>query len=115
MKNKFYIFNLLLSGLVLFSILFQFVHSYEHLVKQMSEKHCIHKANKNESNITHKHSGFDHCYICQFAFSPFKLSETYLFQIKKLEFSSNYRFFYAKEISILYKGSLFALRAPPRF
>lgn len=115
MKKKFYIFNLLFSGAVLFAMLFQSVHSYEHLVEQLSTKKCLHEQNDNQTNITHQHKNFDNCFVCHFAFSPFKLSESYFFRIKKTTYTSNFLFICQKEISILFKGSLFALRAPPIF
>lgn len=113
MKNRFYIFSFLFSGLVLFSILFQSVHSYEHFAAKINEKQCVHRQNSNKVNIAHTHSSFDHCAICEFSFVPFCLSDSYIFQIKKNLFASKYSFFYKRKITILFKGSLFALRAPP--
>ncbi len=112
MKKKFAIINFLLGFVVLFSILFQSLHSYEHLAKQISEKHCYHKITAN-GQITHQHHNFDKCLICEVTFSHFTTTEFYAFKVKKTFTPSRYSLFYSKEISQFFKGSLFALRAPP--
>ena len=101
-----------MSIVILFAILFQSFHSYEHLVKQISEKHCYHKATTG-SQITHQHHNFEKCLICEVTFSPFTTTEFYSFQLKKTFTPSRYSLFYSKEITHFFKGSLFALRAPP--
>ena len=113
MKNKGNIFNFLFSGLVLFSILFQSIHSYEHLSEQMSKKICVHIHKENQSDLTHMHHGFENCFVCHFSFSPFKLSETTRIAISKCDLKFDYNFTITQPIFLFYKGSLFALRAPP--
>lgn len=115
MENKKNIFNFLFIGMVLFSILFQAFHSYEHLLEQISKEICFHENKENQTNFTHAHTNIENCLVCHFSFSPFKTAEGYFSKLYKTEFSTNYIFFYSKVISILYKGSLFALRAPPTF
>lgn len=114
MKNKGNIFNFLFSGLVLFSILFQSFHSFAHLFEQMSEEICVHEHDENQPDLTHAHHGFDNCFVCHFSFSPFKLSDTPLIEIKKCELFSNHHFVYSKQVFLFFKGSLFTLRAPPK-
>ena len=99
---------------VLFSILFQYVHSYEHLAKQLSEKKCSHK-NISSHEITHQHQNFDHCFVCDFTISTFIPSDISNFEFKKIIIPSGYSFFNSREITQFFKGSLFALRAPPSF
>ncbi|MEO8233864.1 MAG: hypothetical protein ABI549_00490 [Flavobacterium sp.] len=114
MKKKFIIINSLLAIVVLFSILFQSIHSYEHLVKQISEKHCHHKLTSG-SQITHQHHNLDHCFVCDFTLGAFVNSSISYFQFIKRPVSTGYSFIYSKEITNFFKGSLFALRAPPCF
>jgi phosphopantetheinyl transferase (holo-ACP synthase) len=40
---------------VLFSILFQSLHTYEHFAKQFAEKECHQKEYYGEPEITHQH------------------------------------------------------------
>lgn len=114
MKKKFVIVNTFLAATVLFSMLFQFVHSYEHRAKQLSEKECYHKYTSSQE-ITHQHHNFDHCFICDFSISSFVASDIHNFEFQKITFPSEYSFFKSKEITQFFKGSLFALRAPPIF
>lgn len=112
MKKKFVIVNSFLAVAVLFSMLFQFVHSYEHLAKQFSEKECHHKyASSHE--ITHQHHDAEHCFVCHFSVGSFVASEITSFEFQKITIPSGYSFFKSKEITQFFKGSLFALRAPP--
>ena len=112
MKKKFVIVNTFLAVAVLFSMLFQFVHSYEHLAKQLSEKECYHK-HTSKHEITHQHHDFEHCFVCHFTISSFVTSDIHHFEFQKTIFSSGYSFFKSSEIIQFFKGSLFGLRAPP--
>ena len=114
MKKKFVIINFLLAIVVLFSILFQSVHSYEHLIKQVSEKHC-HDKPTSDSQITHQHHNFDHCFVCDSILGGFIAPSISQFQITKNQIATGYSFLDSKEIVNFFKGSLFALRAPPCF
>jgi hypothetical protein len=114
MKKKFEIINALMSVVILFAILFQSVHSYEHLVKHLSEKKCLHKRVSSQE-ITHQHHNSNHCFVCEFGFSTFITSAVFCFKYQKQATSFGYTFLYSKQISNYFKGSLFALRAPPIF
>lgn len=100
---------------VLFAILFQSFDAMSHLEKKFSEKHCHHKYRHTQTEINHAHEGFDHCFACEFAFSsfispskiPFTLADHHVINISAT--------FYSKEITQFFRGSLFALRAPPSF
>jgi archaellum component FlaF (FlaF/FlaG flagellin family) len=76
MKKKFEIINALMSVVILFAILFQSVHSYEHLVKHLSEKKCLHKRVSSQE-ITHQHHNSNHCFVCEFGFSTFITSAVF--------------------------------------
>jgi hypothetical protein len=114
MKKKFVLLNSFLMLAVLFSMLFQYVHSYEHLAKQLSEKECAHKYNSSQE-ITHQHHNFDNCFVCSFTLSTFISSDISHFEFKKIIIPSGYSLFNSREITQFFKGSLFALRAPPSF
>jgi hypothetical protein len=114
MKKRLVILNSLLALAVLFSILFQSMHSYEHVAKQLSEKKCLHKYTSSKE-ITHQHHNFDNCFVCHFTLSNFISSDVSQFKFKKITIPSRYSLFNSKEITQFFKGSLFALRAPPIF
>ncbi len=99
---------------VLFSMLLQSVHSYEHLAKQLSEKKCYHKYNSSKE-ITHQHHNFDHCFVCNFTLSTFISSDISNFEFQKIIIPSGYSLLNSRKITQFFKGSLFALRAPPIF
>lgn len=97
---------------VLFAMLFQYVHSYEHLAKQLSEKKCFHKYISSQE-ITHQHHKFDNCFVCNFTLSSFISADISNFESKKTNIPSGFFIFKSREITQFFKGSLFALRAPP--
>lgn len=108
----------LISGLlivaVVFTLLFQSVHSYEHLSQQLSEKKC-HHSYRFRSEITHTHHNANHCFVCEFTPSQAVTATITFFEVKHFIAVPKYTFFYAKQVALYYKGSLFALRAPPVF
>ncbi|TDD93537.1 hypothetical protein E0F76_19015 [Flavobacterium cellulosilyticum] len=114
MKKKILILNSLLVFAVLFSMLFQSIHSYEHLIKQLSEKECHHKY-VSSKEITHQHNNFDHCFVCSFTLSSFVPSNSSHFDFKNFDFPSSHFNFKSRETTPFFEGSLFALRAPPSF
>ncbi|NDP27196.1 MAG: hypothetical protein GZ087_07195 [Flavobacterium sp.] len=114
MKKKFVLLNYFLMVAVLFSMLFQSVHSYEHLAKQLSEKKCHHESS-SKHQITHQHHKFDHCFVCDFTLSNFISSDISYFEFKKIIIPTGSSSFKSREITQFFKGSLFALRAPPIF
>jgi hypothetical protein len=103
-----------MSIVILFAIVFQSVHSYEHLTKELTEKKCIHKHNSSKE-ITHQHKSFDHCFVCDFCFSNFISSDYINYNYQKIVFISESPFSDSKQIINYFKGALFSLRAPPRF
>ncbi len=114
MKKKFLILNVIITVLVLFSILFQSAHSYEHLVKQFSEKKCEH-THKFKHEITHQHNNLDHCHACGFTFSTFTSTTTCVCSFQSQVVPSKKPFQFSKNTVTSFKGSLFLLRAPPIF
>ncbi len=112
MKKKFVIINALMSVVILFAILFQSLHSFEHLTKELTEKKCLHKHN-SDKQITHKHKDFDKCFVCEFAFSSYIPNK-----IQSFSFSNDFNFHkldscFLIESSHYYSGISYSLRGPP--
>jgi len=101
--------------MVLFAILFQSFDAMTHLEKQFSAKHCHHKYNHNHTEVSHAHEGFDHCFTCEFTFSNFITPSKTSFSFSKIQVATQYTSHYSREITQAFRGSLFALRAPPVF
>jgi hypothetical protein len=68
-RMKKLIISLSLAVTVLFSILFQSLHTYGHFVKAFFQTECHHKHNGTTAQITHKH--FDTCKVCHFTFGSY--------------------------------------------
>jgi len=115
MKRKLLLTNALMGLMILFAIVFQSFHSCEHLVKQFSEKKCQHVYHNHKTEIGHGHDGLEKCFVCEFAFTSYTSTPNNSFEFKKIEVSTPYTFCYFKEITQKFRGSLFALRAPPSF
>jgi len=115
MKRKLLLTNALMGLMILFAIVFQSFHSCEHLIKQFSEKKCHHVYHNQKTEVTHGHDGLEKCFVCEFAFTSYTSTPNNSFEFKKIEVSTSYTFCYSKEITQKYRGSLFALRAPPKF
>ncbi|MFV8360393.1 hypothetical protein [Flavobacterium sp. LS1P3] len=110
-KNKL-IVSLSLIVTVLFSMLFQSFHTYEHLEKQLSKKQCHHKYNVTGTEITHQHHKLDHCYVCEFAFGSYITPKDFSYQLYSNSAEIPY-FFTTAETVISFSGSLYSLRGPP--
>lgn len=115
MKKRFLIVNSIMGLVVLLAILIQSFDAMSHLEKQFSEKHCHHKYNHSQTEINHAHEGFDHCFTCEFTFSNFVSPSKLTFTSHKIQVAAKYTPYYSKEITQFFRGSLFALRAPPSF
>lgn len=105
--------NLVFAIAVLFSILFQSLHSFEHLEKEFSEKQCHHQYH-SPSEITHQHHNFDHCFVCEFTFASFIAPETYSYPSHSVLRTIPY-FFTATETPESFSGCSYSLRGPPTF
>lgn len=94
-------------------MLFQMVHSYEHAYKQVTEKHCSHETADGRHQITHTHAVEHNCSICHFEFGTFIPNSFHPLTFNAISFESSCLFSDSKQVSTFFKGSLFALRAPP--
>lgn len=114
MKKNFKILNLFMPLIVVFTILFPAIHSYEHIQSHNVAHKCIqhqHHTAKTEFKIQ-DHSN-EECAICHFKFSPVTTFEFVTFQFYKNSTIIHFTCFYSKSFSAFFKGSLFSLRAPP--
>lgn len=102
-----------MSVTVLFAMLFQTIHSYEHVYKQLHQKHCDHHSANGQKQITHSHTVESNCHVCHFAFSTFIPNTFQALSFHKVIIETSSVCYYIKGISTFFKGSLFALRAPP--
>ena len=112
MNKKSIVATIFLTIAVLFSILFQSIHSYEHLGELFSEEDC-HHTYTSKHEITHQHQDSDECFVCHFTISSFITSDCFEFEYVKMASPSGYTFFTSRKFTQFFKGSLFALRAPP--
>ena len=114
MKKRHIIINVFLSLAVLFSILFQSVHSYEHH-SELAENHCDHHYTKDKTEVSHGHHIIEKCMVCDFNFSSY--TNQYLCEISfhKIISTFNPPLFNFQKQSSFFKGSLFSLRGPPLF
>lgn len=115
MNKKYSVLSFLFGLTVLFAIILQSSHTFIHLEKELAQKQCFHKDAKNQSQFTHEHHNLDRCFVCEFTFGTAIKSEFTIFEIKKIIVPTTYSFFYFKEITKSFRGSIFALRAPPSF
>ncbi|TEB46005.1 hypothetical protein D0809_03145 [Flavobacterium circumlabens] len=113
MKKKQLILSVSLALTVLFSILFQSIHSYEHIVKQLSEKQCHHDYSDPSGEITHEHHNYDLCYVCHFSFGSYLVPEEFSFQFPASNKEIPY-FFALSEKIFPFSESAYLLRGPPK-
>jgi len=114
MKNKFASINVLLMIAVLFSMLFQSLDSFVHYKAQLSEKECHHKYNTTNTEITHQHHSFEHCFVCKFSLGSFLSPNKLNFQ-RELILAKIPYFFAKNQTTNRFSGSVYCLRGPPFF
>ncbi|MNS46456.1 hypothetical protein D3C72_789530 [compost metagenome] len=112
MKKKQLIIHLFFATALLFSIVFQSFHGYEHLEQKLSEKICYHKHDSNKAELTHQHKGFDHCLLCEFTFGIYVSPQDFSYQLYSAYKGIPY-FFKATETVLSFSGSLYSHRGPP--
>lgn len=112
MKRRQLILSISMALTMLFTILFQSIHSFEHIVKQLSEKQCHHDYNDPSGEITHQHHNYDLCYVCNFAFGSYTKTEFFSFQFHVFQREIPYFFPFSENISSV-SESAYLLRGPP--
>jgi len=113
MKQKFAIINFVLSIAVLFSVLFQSIHSYVHQSEINTEKLNTLENSKNKQELSHKHTVNLKCAACDFQFSCFTAAEFFFFKFIKTIVVNKLTAIVLPQPSPYFIGSLFSLRAPP--
>lgn len=113
MKKKFALINLLLMITVLLSMLFQSLHSYEHLTAHFSNEKCHQKHDFSKPQITHQHNYFDKCFVCDFTLSHFDDPGLQSFSFPKVVVISEQVTIYTSQSNTYFIGSLYNLRGPP--
>jgi hypothetical protein len=112
MNRKLQIANCVITFSIVFALLFQSIHSVEHLSQIVTEKKCVHSETAAKNNITHEHHGLEKCNLCDFTLS----SVFFVDSMKPLQFSkvfySNSFYFTFQNIDF-YSGSSKTLRGPP--
>ena len=95
---------------VLFAILFQSLHSYEHILDDDVEITHIDSSQKDLHTNDHQHGK---CFVCEFTFSHFIETEFTSFQFKPSFEAIGYSFFYT-ETPTVFSGESTSLRGPPQ-
>ena len=106
-------FGFAFATIILVAFVLQSFHSYEHLCKAFTEKQCHHIYTKNKTVIGHEHIELDHCFACEFTFSPNTTLQITSFQFYKLPISGQKSVAVKAQIHHLFRDGLFLLRAPP--
>ena len=94
-------------------MLLQSIHSYEHVVSQLTEKQCHKKHAEIGTQVKHKHPTLDHCFSCEFTFSSFTSIDSKPLVFTKYTDFFKTTFFYLDSLNPYYKGISYALRGPP--
>lgn len=111
MKKKFAIINLSLMIAVLFSILFQSIHSYEHFLSGNATaiSHSDDDGHAKIHTLDHDH---EKCFVCEFTLSSFIATEIFTFDLR-IPFKAVAYNYPATETAEFFAGSLFSHRGPP--
>ncbi|RZK00279.1 MAG: hypothetical protein EOO46_21180 [Flavobacterium sp.] len=110
MKKKYAIVNLVLMIAVLFAILFQSVHSYEHILEQKTS-YSQNDTLKTDVHVNDHHHG--KCFVCEFTFSSFIESNTVTIASKLVTQVEAYTIFYTETPSV-FSGNSTSQRGPPQ-
>jgi hypothetical protein len=94
---------------VLFAILFQTLHSYEHF---LGEAITIHKVDSKKLDLHQNDHNHEKCFVCEFTFSSFLASEKPSFTFISEFVNVPYHFPITVNPTV-FSGSIFQLRGPP--
>jgi hypothetical protein len=106
-------FSFSFALVILTAFVLQSIHSYEHLRKAFTEKQCHHVYQKNKTVIGHEHIELDHCFACEFTFSPNTTIHLTTFNFYQPAFIVQKSVAVQAQIPNLFRDGLFLLRAPP--
>lgn len=94
---------------VLFAILFQSMHSYEHF---LGEGIAVHQLDSHDQDLHQNDHNHEKCFVCEFTFNNFIGTEFTAFSFNNSFELIVYNFFYSEK-PFLYKSNLVSLRGPP--
>lgn len=94
---------------VLFAILFQSVHSYEHF---LGAEIALHQVDSQDQDLHQNGHNHQKCFVCEFTFNNFVATEFTSFSFSNSFEVIAYNFFYS-ENPFLFVGSPTSLRGPP--
>ena len=112
MMKKYALVNVGLMLSVLFTMLIQSLHSFEHLHQLFQEKECHHTYSQN-TEISHQHHPFDQCTVCEFTLGAFIPTSEFAYKTIEKTPTPPYFSLETQDHISCFKGSLFALRGPP--
>jgi exopolysaccharide biosynthesis protein len=115
MNKKLLLSNFIVVFAMAFALLFQSIHSVEHLHQIVTEKACVHSETNSKTNFTHEHHGLDKCSLCDFTFSQFTSFKKEVFDFCTYNHTSQKNVSLYETIKPNFEGSLFSHRGPPFF
>ncbi len=95
---------------VLFALLFQSLHSYEHFIDDKIAVHQLDTQNQDVHVIDHNHQN---CFVCEFTFNHFVSPTSTTFTFETSFKAISYNFFF-NETPSFFSGSISFLRGPPQ-
>lgn len=114
MKKKGNILSILLSAVLLFTIVFPLIHSFEHYSKQVFAQKK-HSNSKHKTELNYQHSITEKCFGCDQHWSLFTNPECTVFEFLNTKGVFYYSLFHFLSYFSFFEGALFSLRAPPIF
>lgn len=96
---------------VLFSILFQSVHSYEHFLGQ--ESTYVNHSDDDSTKIQTLDHNHEKCFVCEFTLSSFIATDFTTFKTQSVFKAFAKTIFTTTETPEVFSGSLFSHRGPP--
>ena len=115
MKKKGVIINLLLTLIVLFPILFQVVHIYEHHSENREAQQQSISQDTSENQLKMNQTISEDCFVCDFKFTVHSLTSIFIYSFPVDSSVAANQLFFLPKVIYFYCGSLFSLRAPPHF
>ncbi|MGV9002965.1 hypothetical protein [Flavobacterium sp.] len=115
MNRKLHITNFIVVFSIVFALLFQSVHSVEHLAQIVTEKKCVHNETEAKVNFTHHHHGIEKCSLCDFTFSHFTSPIKIAFEFRTTAINATEIISHYQTINPNFEGSSLSLRGPPFF
>lgn len=95
---------------VLFALLFQSLHSYEHFIDDKIAAHQLDTQNQDVHVNDHNHQN---CFVCEFTLNHFVNPTIAAFTFETSFEAISYHFFF-NETPSFFSGSQYSLRGPPQ-